>query len=415
MNVVAALGAVGCAMLAATAAFADGALLSVPDSAGLSAAPADLVMRRDEAHRALTLLRRLVQLAAGATAGLALGLPDRGWWEAAIMALGVALPAVVLSESVARAAGDAAGASGLTVMTAFIRASEAVFAPVARMGLALDRWLKGLLPDPVTAPADREATEERFAELVAAEADVSGAEERVMRRAFSLGETEVREVMVPRVDIVGVEGDTPWSEVLDRIRASEHSRLPVYRGTVDDIIGVVFAKDLLPAVVDDAEPEAGWQTLVRSVAFYPPSKACDDLLREFRASGTHIAIVADEYGGTAGLVTIEDLLEELVGDIRDETDDVQPDIEAGDDGVYWVDGRTSLAQVAELTGRPFARDDVATVGGLVLAELGRVPRPGEVVEMAGWRLVVERVRRRGVARVYLEPRALPTPHEDDDL
>jgi CBS domain containing-hemolysin-like protein len=200
-----------------------------------------------------------------------------------------------------------------------------------------------------------------------------------------------------------VDADTPWSEVLDRVRASEHSRLPVYRETVDEIVGVIFAKDLLPAVVDDAEPDAGWMSLLRPVAFYPPSKACDALLREFRASGTHIAIVADEYGGTAGLVTIEDLLEELVGDIRDETDDLQPDIEAGDDGVFWLDGRTSLAQVAELTGRPFGRDDVSTIGGLVLAELGRVPRAGEAVEVLGCRVVVERVRRRGVARVYLEP------------
>lgn len=402
-----------CALLAATAAFADGALLSVSDAAGLSPAPADLVARRDEAHRALTLLRRLLQLAAGAAAGLALGLPERVWWEAALVALAVALPAVVLTESTARAAGDAAGAGGLTVMTAFVRACEAVFAPVARAGLALDRWLKGVLPEPVRDDEDREATVEQFSAIVAAEADVSGAEERVMRRAFWLGETEVREVMVPRVDIVGVEAETPWSEVLDRVRASEHSRLPVYRGTIDEVVGVIFAKDLLPGVIDDAEPEAGWASLMRPVNFFPPSKRCDVLLRELRATGMHIAIVADEYGGTAGLVTIEDLLEELVGDIRDETDDSAPEIEAGDDGVFWVDGRTSLAELAERTGRPFEREDIATVGGLVLAQLGRSPRPGETIEVEGYRVVVERVRRRGVARVYLEPLPLP-PVEGDE-
>lgn len=403
MSVLAGAMAALCALLAATAAFADGALLSVPDASGLGPAPADLVVRRDEAHRALTLLRRLLQLAAGAAAGLALGLPDRAWWEAALVALAIALPVVVLTESTARAAGDAAGAGGLLVMTGFVRACEAVFAPVARAGLALDRWLKGVLPEPGPDEDDREATAEQFSAIVAAEADVSGAEERVMRRAFSLGETEVREVMVPRVDIVGVEVETPWSEVLDRVRTSEHSRVPVYRDTIDEIIGVVFAKDLLPGVIDDAEPDAGWASLRRPVAFYPPSKRCDVLLRELRATGTHIAIVADEYGGTAGLVTIEDLLEELVGDIRDETDDSAPEIEAGDDGVYWVDGRTSLAALAERTGRPFERDDVATVGGLVLAQLGRSPRPGEAIVLEGYRVVVERVRRRGVARVYLEP------------
>lgn len=407
---------VACAALASAAAFADGALLSVSEGAVVDGPAGSLVGRRDEAHRSLTLLRRVLQLAAGAAIGIQLDLPSRDWLEAAALSLAAALVVVVLTESTARAAGDAMSADGLRRVTPFVQVAEIVLAPFARLGLMLDKWLRGALPEPVPDEEDREEAVEQFSAIVAAEADVSGAEERVMRRVFALGDTEVRAVMVPRVDVVGIAQGTPWSEVIERALAAQHSRLPVYRETIDDIVGVLFVKDLLGAVVDGDEPEAGWESLTRPLMFYPPSKPCDALLREFRASGTHFAVIADEYGGTAGIVTIEDLLEELVGDIRDETDDAEVEIESGDDGVFWVDGRSSLTRLAEVTERPFERDGIATIGGLVLAELGRVPRPGEAVEIEGYRVVVERVRRRGVARVYLEPiETVESPDEADDL
>ena len=249
----------------------------------------------------------------------------------------------------------------------------------------------------------RETSAEQFREVVAAEADVSSAEEELIHGVFSLGETEVQEIMVPRVDIVGIEVTTPWSEVLDRIRSSEHARLPVFRETLDEVVGILYAKDVLPSIVADEEPHAGWPSLVRPPSFIPTSKRIDAQLREFQASRSHIAIVSDEYGGTAGLVTIEDILEEIVGEIRDEYDVEEPQIPAG--RIRPATGCRDACRVDELSERlnvDFAVDDVTTVGGLVYALFGRVPAPVSRYVHAGFRIVVERVRRRRIERVYFE-------------
>jgi CBS domain containing-hemolysin-like protein len=208
--------------------------------------------------------------------------------------------------------------------------------------------------------------------------------------------------MVPRVNMVGVERDTPWSEMIDRVRSAQHSRVPVYEGTIDEIVGILYVKDLLPAVLAEEEPEGGWTALMRPPHFIPTSKRIADLLREFRQQRRHIAIVADEYGGTAGLVTIEDVLEELVGEIRDEYDDEERLVESEADSRYWVSGRLTLDDLSEALQYDFARDDVSTVGGLVLELLGRVPRAGEALSIGPFKVIVERVVRRKIERVYLE-------------
>ncbi|HEY9230349.1 MAG TPA: hemolysin family protein, partial [Gemmatimonadaceae bacterium] len=239
-------------------------------------------------------------------------------------------------------------------------------------------------------------------EVVAAEADVSTAEEELIHGVFSLGVTEVQEIMVPRVDIVGMDVTTPWSEVLDRIRSSEHARFPVFRDTLDDVVGILYAKDLLAAIIADEEPDAGWLSLARPPAFIPVSKRIDAQLREFQATRAHIAIVSDEYGGTAGLVTIEDILEEIVGEIRDEYDVEEPQIQQEGSGRYWVSGGVLVEELSDLLDADFGVEDVTTVGGMVFALFGRVPRSGESVMHAGFRIVVERVRRRRIERVYFE-------------
>jgi CBS domain containing-hemolysin-like protein len=220
--------------------------------------------------------------------------------------------------------------------------------------------------------------------------------------------------MVPRVDIVGIDAATPWSEVLDRIRSSEHARFPVFRETLDGATGILYAKDVLPAIVaDEEEPAAGWLSLVRPAAFIPTSKRIDAQLREFQATRTHIAIVSDEYGGTAGLVTIEDILEEIVGEIRDEYDIEEPPIEQEGLTRFWVSGSLTIDELSERVNVDFGIDDVTTVGGLVYALFGRVPRSGDSLVRAGVRVVVERVRRRRIERVYferLEP--VPTPERE---
>jgi CBS domain containing-hemolysin-like protein len=217
-----------------------------------------------------------------------------------------------------------------------------------------------------------------------------------------MGDTSVQDVMVPRVDIVGIERTTPWADVVARVRSSEHARFPVYDGSIDELDGVLFAKDLLPAILADHSPPSGWQQLVRPAAFIPATKPLDDQLRDFKASGTHIAIVVDEYGGTAGLITIEDILEEIVGDIRDEYDVEAPEIEERDGRRFWVSGRVTLDDLSAALDHEFTSDDVTTVGGLVYEQLGRVPRAGETFALDDFRVVVERVVKRKVERVYFE-------------
>jgi CBS domain containing-hemolysin-like protein len=168
------------------------------------------------------------------------------------------------------------------------------------------------------------------------------------------------------------------------------------------VIGILYAKDLLRPIIEGAPPPGGWTALVRPATFIPEGKTIDAQLRDFKASRTHIAIVVDEYGGTAGLVTIEDILEEIVGEIRDEHDREEQPIEAEDGRRFWVAGRVTLDDLSEALGHRFEREDVTTVGGLIFNLLGRVPRAGEELTLDGFRVVVERVVRRRIDRVYFE-------------
>jgi len=288
-----------------------------------------------------------------------------------------------------------------------VTAAERLLAPVTRVSERLDSWLLVALPALEADEEDRETSAEHFRQVIAAEAEVTRAEEAILQGVFTLGDTEVHEVMVPRVDIVGVDRDTRWSEVVDRVRSSEHSRFPVYDETIDEVVGVLHAKDLLPFLLADEPPVAGWPSLIRATSFIPRTKLIGEQLRDFRAEGSHLAIVVDEYGGTAGLVTIEDVLEELVGEIRDEHDVEEPEVEMRDGRRYWVAGRVTLEELSELLEHDFEMEDVTTVGGLVYAHLGRVPRAGETFTLGGFRVVVERVRRRTVERVYFERLAQP--------
>jgi len=323
----------------------------------------------------------------------------------------VLLVVVLLAETAARAWGDAAGPALLDRLGPAVGLLQALVAPVARLAVAVDRRLAAALPSPRAEELEREATAEQFRQVVAAEATVTQDEEALLHGVFSLGDTEVHEIMVPRVNVVGIAADRPWSEVVDRVRSSEHSRFPVYQETLDEIVGVLHAKDLLPWLLRDEEPDAGWRSLARPAAFVPRSKLIGDQLRDFRANQTHIAFVVDEFGGTAGLVTIEDVLEEIVGEIRDEYDQEEPEIVVEEGRRFWVSGRVTLEELSERLDTDLEREGITTVGGLVYDVLGRVPRAGESFTLPGFRVVVERVVRRKVQRVYFE--RLPEEPEPD--
>ncbi|MFN9201701.1 MAG: hemolysin family protein [Gemmatimonas sp.] len=405
------LAAAGAAV-AALAAVADGALLAetplapvAPERSGFGA-PTPIVARavsaREQTHRALAFARVLGHLFAGCGLAVALDLSARPSVSAGVMLVVLGLTTVLVAETSARVLGDTLGERASERLQGFTTVVERVMSPVVSLG----NWIDGLFAEVVSeSEASQERREEaaaQFREVITSEVDVTGDERELLLGVFEFGETTAEEVMVPRVDMVGVERETPWSEMLDRVRSAQHSRMPVYEETIDEIVGILYVKDLLPAVLADEEPEAGWPSLMRPPVFIPTSKRIADLLREFRHAGRHIAIVADEYGGTAGLVTIEDVREELVGEIRDEYDDEERLVENEEDVRYWVSGRLTLDDLSAALRHDFTRDDVSTVGGLVLELLGRVPRAGESLTIGPFRVIVERVVRRKIERVFLE-------------
>jgi putative hemolysin len=214
---------------------------------------------------------------------------------------------------------------------------------------------------------------------------------------FSLADTTVAEVMTPRIDIIAVDMSASRAEVVATLRSSEHARILVYDGNPDAVIGVLYAKDILAVGPSDPRP---WHELIRPAVFVPEGKTLDRQVRDFQRGPSHLAVVVDEFGGTAGIVTLEDILEQIVGEIQDEydTEEVAPIQVVGED--HWrVEGSVALSELESALGHSFDRDDVSTVGGLVLAEFGRVPRSGESIDVEGFRLAVEHVVRRRVKRI----------------
>ncbi len=233
------------------------------------------------------------------------------------------------------------------------------------------------------------------------------AERDMLLGVFSLAETTVAEVMTPRIDVVAVDSSADREEVTETLRSSEHARLLVFDGHPDAVAGVIYAKDILAAQDADGAP---WQSLIRPAAFVPEGKPLDRQLRDFQRGPSHLAVVVDEFGGTAGLVTLEDILEQIVGEIQDERDidEVAP-IQVVTEEQLRVDGGVALSELEGVLGHSFDREDVSTVGGLMLAEFGRVPRASEAISLDGYRLVVEQVIRRRVRRVAVFRPAVEAP------
>ncbi|HET7565128.1 MAG TPA: hemolysin family protein [Gemmatimonadaceae bacterium] len=391
------------AVAGATCAAADGALLSMdeePPSTG--ATNESIAVERGQSHRALSIARLVMQLATGAAAAIAVRLWMQPAPVAVVLAVAIALGTALVVEMGPRTVGEAYGNDAARRLLPIVSAARSLFGGLVSASTKVDAATRRVLPAEVPAEPGRAPAAEPLGSAASNGAGNPGDRRALIRRVAALAETEVHAVMMPRVEITGIEQDTPWSEVLDRVRSSEHARLPVYDETIDNIIGILLAKDLLHAAVAGEPPEGGWLPLVRPATFIPESKTIDAQLRDFKAADAHIAIVVDEYGGTAGLITIEDALEEIVGDIRDEHDDEAPTIESENGSKFWFAGRVTLEELSEALQHRIERADIATVGGLIYDVLGRVPRAGEVLMIDGFRVVVERVVRRRVQRVYFE-------------
>jgi CBS domain containing-hemolysin-like protein len=252
------------------------------------------------------------------------------------------------------------------------------------------------------------ATEEdirTMADVAAEEEVIEREERRLIHSIFEFGDTVVREVMVPRPDMVGVEADATVDAALEKAIGAGYSRLPAYGDGPDDILGLVYLKDIIRRTRENGGDGHGTlRELVRPAEFVPEQKRVAELLREMQQKKFHMAVVIDEYGGTAGLVTLEDLLEEIVGEIVDEYDVEAPKVERLPDGGLRVAGGTPIDEVNELLEVELPETDWDTVGGLMFGILGHVPVEGETVDFQGLEFRAERVQRRRILTVRITPK-----------
>jgi len=226
-------------------------------------------------------------------------------------------------------------------------------------------------------------------------------EEQMISAVMSLSDSKLHEVMVPRIDIVAIDQDASFDDAVTLVLTEGHSRTPLYKESVDHIVGILYAKDLL-RIIAAGGPRPRLRDIMRPALFVPESQSVDDLLHELQRRRVHMAIVLDEYGGTAGLVTIEDLLEEIVGEIQDEFDEEEPMKVLVRDGEAILDGRADIDQLGELVDPPLELEDdeeYDTVGGFVYHRIGRVPVVGDRVAVATFAITVIKVTGRRVGKV----------------
>ncbi len=229
-------------------------------------------------------------------------------------------------------------------------------------------------------------------------------EKQMIAGIFEFGETTVREIMVPRLDMVAVEVSEPLSQALDLIIGNGHSRIPVFEDSIDHLLGVLYAKDLLLCLRDGSQ-DISVRQLLRKAYFVPQSKKLDELFEEMQAHRIHMALAVDEYGGTAGLVTIEDLLEEIVGEIQDEYDTEEPQLKKLAPEIYIFNARYDIDEVSQLIDVDLSagRENIDTLGGFIYSQLGRVPEQSESIQFKDWRFTVLSVDSRRIEEVRVEP------------
>ena len=272
--------------------------------------------------------------------------------------------------------------------------------PLVAVLFALTRVITG--PFGGTPQSGTLVTDDEIKELVEtgqAQGVLPEREQRMITSILTISEKPVREVMIPRTDIVAIDVDTPANEMLQRITKVGHSRIPVFEGSADNITGILYVKDLFRRLAR-GEKDVQIRPYLRPAQFVPESKKIDDLLREMQRDKVHIAIVVDEYGGTSGLVTIEDLVEEIVGEIRDEYDSEPELIRPVSESEALMDARVPFEEVRETFDLDIPpSENYDTLGGFVVAQLGRFPRNGDAIEVGGGRFVVESVEGRRIRRV----------------
>jgi CBS domain containing-hemolysin-like protein len=265
-------------------------------------------------------------------------------------------------------------------------------------------WWRRLLGDPVPESQLRKEDLHRTIDKIGLEFSTSENaleedEKEMIHGVVELGETEVREIMIPRVEMVGIEVGTSMVELTDLIKQTGHSRFPLYKDSLDDIKGILYAKDLLVQLLDGGDIDL--VKIARKAYFIPENIKADVLLRDLKKRRLHIAIVTDEYGGTSGLVTFEDVIEEIVGEIEDEYDGEPPSIAKQSPGVFIVSGSVTIADLNDGTGLELPEEEFETVGGLIYDLVGSLPEKGRAVDYHNVTFVVDQVQGQRIVKVKL--------------
>ncbi len=398
----------------------------------------------EEGHRGARRVRRLLDDPGRFLAVAQIGLTFLGFFASAYAAVSLTERLTGLLERIPALGGSAAGVS-LVIVTILLAGFTIVFGELVPKTLALafpERFalavagpidVIGRILSPLVAllTAITRVLTRPFGADVSTESQITAEElrliverggqqgileaeeEQMINAVIELGDRRLHEVMVPRIDIVALPATATFEQAIDTFVEEGHSRVPVYDESVDEVLGILYAKDLLQYLKSSAAPRPAIRSILRTPVFAPESMTIDDLLHDFQRKKVHIAIVLDEYGGTAGLVSIEDLLEEIVGEIQDEYDVEEEMIVRLSADEIRIDGRVAVDELAELFDTSIEledEDEYDTIGGLVFHRIGRVPVPGDQVEVDGLRLTVESTDGRRVGKVL----AVRERRADDD-
>jgi putative hemolysin len=387
----------------------------------------------EEGHRGARRVRRLLDDPGRFLAVAQIGLTFLGFFASAYAAVSLTERLTGLLEQIPALGGSAAGVA-LVIVTILLAGFTIVFGELVPKTLALafpERFalavagpidvigrilaplvalltaITRLLTRPFGADVSTESqiTAEELRLIVergGQQGILEAEEEQMINAVIELGDRRLHEVMIPRIDIVALPATATFEQAIDTFVEVGHSRVPVYDESIDEVLGILYAKDLLQYLKSSAAPRPAIRAILRTPVFAPESMTIDDLLHDFQRKKVHIAIVLDEYGGTAGLVSIEDLLEEIVGEIQDEYDVEEEMIVRLSADEIRIDGRVAVDELAELFDTSIEledEDEYDTIGGLVFHRIGRVPVPGDQIEVDGLRLTVESTDGRRVSKV----------------
>jgi len=279
-----------------------------------------------------------------------------------------------------------------------ITAASWLLLPIA---FPIRRLFAGRAPVPEKPPEATEQEVQAYIDVGRQEGILEKDEEKLLLSIVDFGDTRVREVMTPRTDVVWIDAASSLTVLFDLFVESKYSRIPVVRGSIDTVLGIVHVKDTLQALRAGANRSIA--ELMREAYFVPETKKVSELLREFQRRHLWMAVVVDEYGGVSGLVTVEDLLEEIVGEISDEHEDEREPVSRVGESVYSVSGKANIEVVRDLFGRGPEEEEFTTIGGFLASRLGHIPKPGETYAESDLRFTVEEADRRRVYRVKIEP------------